>query len=141
MKALQTFSPRAIRSTAAAMFLLFCLIADGGRGATYYWDPNKNGTPSGGTWDTTSSQWSLNSTGGSDTTWGGYLDVTVFCAGPSSTASQGSFTITVNSTVGCNGIYTGLYNPGPAVITFSGSGGINFESGVVSGLIPHYATG
>ena len=113
MKALQTFSPRFMSSTSVGMFLLFWLMADGGRGATYYWDPNKNGTPSGGTWDTTSSQWSLNSTGGSDTTWGGY-NPAVFCAGPSSTANQGAFTITVNSTVGCNGIYTGLYSPGPA---------------------------
>ena len=110
------------------------------RGLLCTWDPSGNGTPAGGTWNTTSAQWSPNSTGGSDETWGNYYDA-VFCAGPSSTANQGSFTVTVNSGVNVGGIYTGLYSPGPAIITFSGTGSLSFSSGQTSELISSYASG
>jgi autotransporter-associated beta strand protein len=137
----QSLSHPTIRlALVVGLCLWSCLLAEHAAGTTMFWDPNGNGTPAGGTWNTTSTQWSPNATGGSDQVWvnGSYYNA-VFCAGPANSAYQGAFTVTVNSAINVSYIYTGSWSssPGPAAITFSGAGSLNFP-GTFCQLLPSY---
>jgi hypothetical protein len=46
----------------------------------------------------------------------------LFCAGPSGSANQGTFTVTVSGTPTIGGIYNGNLNPGPCNLTITGEG-------------------
>ena len=128
---MRTYTLACVRLISAAFGLLVCLLANPAAATVAYWDPNGNGTPASGTWDTTSSQWSTISTGGSDAKWtAGYA--ACFCAGPTGSASQGTFTVTVNTAnISIGGIYNGELNPGSCYVTINttGSGSLSLASG------------
>lgn len=99
------------------------------------WDPNGTTSVGGnGTWDTTTKNWSsagsqLQTNSSSLVAWN-TADAALFCAGPSASTNQGSFTITVNSAVGFAGIFNGALNPGPCTVTISGTGSLSLASGL-----------
>ena len=120
-------------------FICACLIpslwATSAGAAIYWWDPNGTTSVGGnGTWDTTTAEWAnTGNTLGSQTTslvaWNA-TSAAGFCAGPSGSTSQGTFTITVNTSIGFAGIFNGPEDPGPCTVTITGSGSLNLASGI-----------
>src|SRR5579862_7457167 len=98
----------------SACFLLV-VAPQRGSATVIYWDPNGTTSVGGsGTWNTSSAQWSPNSTqvaSGSLIAWN-TADAAGFCAGPSSGVNQGAFTVSVNSAITMAGLFNGNLNPG-----------------------------
>ena len=86
-----------------------------------WWDNNKASAATSGTWDTTTTNWSLSSALSASTVAFTNGNFPEFAAG-STTIS--SLTITVNSAVTCAGMATGLSGATVSSTTFSGSGSI-----------------
>ena len=117
--------------TVASSCLILACLAHNAMATVFYWDPEGASTATAanlaGTWDTTSSQWSTTSAQtASPTTWVS-TDAACFCAG--STAVSGGFTVNVNSTISCAGIFNGSLNPPGYNVTLGGTGTINFIAG------------
>lgn len=109
----------------------FILLSISARAAVYYWDPTGatgTATPAG-TWDTTSAQWSTSSAlSASTVAWQDGV-AACFCAG---TGATGTFTVELDTTVNCGGIFNGALTPPGCFVTISGSGALNI--GVDSAL-------
>lgn len=130
-------SPTRSRFTRTALF--FCASAlvglSTGNAAVLSWDPNGTTSVGGnGTWDTTTKNWSSTAneaqTNSSALVAWNTSDAALFCAGPGASTNQGSFTVTVNSSVAFAGIFNGALNPGPCTVTFTGSGSLSLASGL-----------
>jgi len=98
-----------------------------------YWDPNGTASIGGNAiWNTTS-QWSTNSTQSDSLVLFNSADIACFSAGPTSSASQGSLTVTINRTNTCVGIDNGTDGPGSCFLTLvAGSTGLLKLSGTVN---------
>lgn len=113
--------------------LLLSLLANNAKAAVLYWDPEGTTTATSanlaGTWNTTSSQWTTSTTQSSTLTTWSSSDAACFCAG--SSAVSGSFTVTLNSTISCGGLFNGPLAPPGYDVTLAngGSGDIYFNSG------------
>ncbi|HEY5479971.1 MAG TPA: hypothetical protein VIL39_00685 [Verrucomicrobiae bacterium] len=124
---------KSLRLTSAGLSLSLCLLANHAGAAVQGWDPNGTTSIGGnGTWDTTSLNWTP---GGTQTqVASGSLvaftsgNAALFCAGPSGSANQGTFTVTVSGTPTIGGIFNGNLNPGPCNLTITG-GGLNLATG------------
>ena len=93
---------------------------------TLTWDPNGNGTDGSGNWDTTSSFWSPNLTGGgSDTTWINGDTAAFGYAG----GSGGNVTLTTATTPPIAGL---VFNTDPGAFTFAGSPTLTLGSGGIT---------
>ena len=123
---MKTPTLNSLRIIPAILCLLLSLLAKQAEAAVYYWDPN--GTTSVGgnsTWDTTSKLWSTASTQVASSALVAWAagDAACFCAGPTGSASEGTFTVTVNAAnISIGGIYNGALSPGSCYVTLSGSG-------------------
>jgi len=116
-----------LRFLATALCLVFWFPANPAGATVLYWDNNGTGTPSGGTWDTTSSDWATSSTLTSSPGVWNTADAAGFCAGAT---SAGTITISVNSTIALAGFFNGdLGQPG-CYLTLSGSGSLSMDSGL-----------
>jgi autotransporter-associated beta strand protein len=99
------------------------------------WDPNGTTSIGGsGSWDTTTKNWTPAGTqtqvaSASLVAWTSG-NVALFCAGPSSGSSQGTFSVTVNGAVTIGGIDNGIDNPGSCIITLNNgtSGSLNLPA-------------
>src|SRR5688572_4239900 len=113
---------------------LFLLPANNGNAAFYYWDPNGSGTPTSGTWDTATPQWSTDAgPTGAPVVWDPTA-VAVFAVtnSPGGTSTNyGTFEINVNSAIGIGGIYNnGINGSTPATnVVFSGTGSFVLSAG------------
>ena len=98
-------------------------------GATVlYFDPNGASPVTAGTytWDTVTAEWSTSSAlTGSPVVWNSN-DAACFCAG----SFSGNITIMVNSAINTAGFFVGNLGPPGCNVTFSGSGSLNFASGM-----------
>ena len=118
---------KSLRLTSAGLSLSLCLLANHAGAAIQGWDPNGTTSIGGnGTWDNTSLNWTP---GGTQTqVASGSLvaftdgNAALFCAGPSGSANQGTFTVTVVGTPTIGGIFNGNLNPGPCNLTITGGG-------------------
>lgn len=127
------------RTISKWMFSLCCSIlllpSHDGRAAFYFWDPNGTETPTGGTWDTTSAQWSTDAgPSGSPVVWDPTA-VAVFAVtnSPGGTSTNyGTFNINVDSAIGIGGILNnGINGSTPATnVIFSGTGSFTLAPGV-----------
>jgi autotransporter-associated beta strand protein len=105
------------------------LVADSARAANQWWDNNGTGAPGNGVWDTTTANWtgSVSSNLTASTvvfTSGNFAE---FAAG---TTALSALTITVNGSVTCAGLATGLNAATVTNLTFSGPGSIALSSGL-----------
>jgi autotransporter-associated beta strand protein len=113
--------------------LLCCLLAYNAGAAVQYWDPNGTVSIGGnGTWDTTSLQWSATSTQNATLSAWTSGNAADFCAGPTGSTAQGTFTVAVNSAITMGGIFNGALNPGPCDVTINGTGSFIIGSGVTA---------
>src|ERR1035441_9141678 len=124
------------RFISSGVCLLFSLLANHAGAAVIYWDNNGTGTPSSGTWNTTTAQWATSSVLTASTVVWNTADAACFTAGAT---SPGAITITVNSAINCAGIFNGSLNPPGCTLTISGAGSLNTPSGLnwtldISGL-------
>ena len=110
--------------TPASLGLLFCLVANPVVAAIQGWDPNGTTSIGGaGVWDTSSLKWTP--AGTTTQVASGSLvaftagNVALFCAGPSSSGSQGTFTITASGAISMGGIDNGNDAPGACNITIN----------------------
>ncbi len=118
---------KTFRLTSAGLSLSLGLLANHAGAAIQGWDPNGTTSLGGnGTWDSTSLNWTP---GGTQTqVASGSLvaftdgNAALFCAGPSGSANQGTFTVTVVGTPTIAGIFNGNLNPGPCNLTITGGG-------------------
>src|ERR1039457_6745 len=115
------------RFISASVWLLFSLVTNPAGATVLYWDNNGTGTPSSGTWNTTTPQWAATSTLTASTVVWNTADAACFTAG---TTSPGVVTITVNSVINCAGIFNGSLNPPGCTLTISGTGSLNTPSGL-----------
>lgn len=117
------------------ILLVWCLVllsfANTASAAILYWDNNGTGSPTSGTWNTTSSQWATSNTLTTATVVWNSADGAQFTAG---TANYGTINITVNSAITVGGILNGTGIPDGCVLTISGTGSLNFTglSGIIS---------
>jgi hypothetical protein len=117
----------------AGVCLMAVLLANNAKAVVQAWDPNGTASIGGnGTWDTTTPNWTpagtqtqVDSASLVAFTPG---NAALFCAGPSGSANQGTFTITVSGTPTIGGMYNGNLNPGPCNLTITG-GGLNLATG------------
>src|SRR5208283_4428346 len=99
-----------LRFLATALCLVFWLPGNPAGATVLYWDNNGTGTPSGGIWDTSSSDWATSSTLTSSPGVWNTADAAGFCAG---STSAGTITVSVNSTIALAGFFNGdLGQPG-----------------------------
>jgi fibronectin-binding autotransporter adhesin len=115
------------RFISAGACLLFSLLANHAGATVIYWDNNGTGTPSSGTWNTTTAQWAATSVLTASTIVWNTADAACFTAGAT---SPGAITITVNSAINCAGIFNGSLNPPGCTLTISGTGSLNTPSGL-----------
>ena len=115
------------RFISAGVCLLFSLLANHAGATVIYWDNNGTGTPSSGTWNTTTAQWATSSVLTASTVVWNTADAACFTAGAT---SPGAITITVNSAINCAGIFNGSLNPPGCTLTISGTGSLNTPSGL-----------
>jgi fibronectin-binding autotransporter adhesin len=134
---MKNLTPNSLRYIPAALGLLLSILVNHAGGATVIsWDPYGTASVGGnGTWDTTTTQWSADANQAqaeldSLVVWKP-ADIACFCAGPVSSSSQGTFTITVNSAITLAGLDNGNDHPGSCNLTLSGTGSLNLASGTV----------
>jgi len=99
------------------------------RAVVLYWDPTgttATATPTGA-WDSTSANWSpANTLTASPVAWTPGV-AACFCAGTSAT---GTFTVTLDETISCAGIFNGGLTPPGSFVTISGAGSLDLVAGL-----------
>jgi autotransporter-associated beta strand protein len=106
---------------------MFALMANYAGATILYWNNNGSSTPTSGTWDTTSSQWSIGTAaGGTKQAWA-TADAAAFRAGA---ATTDSLTITVNITNLAFGGFQDVNAPSTSTVTISGTGSLSLNSGL-----------
>lgn len=107
-----------------ALIAAVALLTGRAEAVVYYWDPTgttATATPTG-TWDTTSAFWSTSSAlSAAPVTWQDNV-AACFCAG---TAATGTFTVQLDTTINCAGIFNGALTPPGCFVTIAGSGALN----------------
>ncbi len=97
------------------------------RATVYYWDPtgaSASATPAG-TWDTTTAEWATTSAlTASPFAWQDNV-AACFCAGSSGT---GTFTVQLDTTINCAGIFNGSLTPPGCFVTIAGAGALNMAT-------------
>src|ERR1017187_484391 len=116
-----------VRFTSAGLCLLFSLLVNHTGATVIYWDNNGASTPTGGTWNTTSSFWATSSVLVASPGKWVTSDAACFTAGAT---SPGAITITVNSAINCAGIFNGSLTPPGCTLTISGTGSLNTPGGL-----------
>src|SRR6266516_1001727 len=116
---------KVLRAISTALCLI-AVLANNAGAAVFYWDNNGLSTPSSGTWDATTAEWSTTSAlTASPVVWN-TANAACFTAG---TASPGAITITVNTAISFAGIFNGSLAPPPCDVTISGAGSLSLNSG------------
>src|ERR1039458_7389564 len=127
---MKNVTPKSFRFISVAFRLMFCFLMNHAGATVISWDPNDLAFVGGnGTWDSTTKQWSTDANqtqvaSGSLVVWNP-TDIACFCAGPVSSSSQGSFTISVNSAITLAGLDNGNDHPGSCNLTLRGTGSLN----------------
>ncbi len=104
----------------ASFLVLFSLIHSASAATILYWDPTGTTNIGGNAiWNTTA-EWSATSTQSASLVAFANADIACFSAGPTSSGSQGSLTVTINRTNTCAGIDNGTDGPGSCFLTLSG---------------------
>jgi autotransporter-associated beta strand protein len=134
------FTPKRLIVSVA---LLLGVMSNNSQAAIQAWDPNGTTSIGGnGIWDLTTANWTpagTQSQTASLTVWNPVgTNAALFCAGPSGSASQGTFTITVNDKIPMGGVFNGPLTPAPCTVTFQGAG--SFDITPASSGLAGFAT-
>ncbi|MGZ4971759.1 MAG: immunoglobulin domain-containing protein [Limisphaerales bacterium] len=113
---------------AGVIFCTALCLTQSVRATVLYWDPTgatASATPTGA-WDSTSANWSAaNTLTASPVAWTPGV-AACFCAGSSAT---GTFTVTLDETISCAGIFNGGLTPPGCFVTIAGAGALDLASG------------
>jgi autotransporter-associated beta strand protein len=117
-----------VRLASSVVCALCILLTQKAYSTVYYWDPTGStatATPTG-TWDSSTANWSTaNTLTATPVAWSPGV-AACFCAGTSAT---GTFTVTLDTTQSCAGIFNGGLTPPGCFVTISGAGALDLASG------------